>query len=72
MVNITFEMILKMFFLKLSNADMSFSDETLMWRTYTINKALSITEQVQIIYKKNLVIVALDVNSKTFVVHIAT
>ena len=66
-----FEVILRIFFLKLSNADVSFGEETLTLRTYTINKALSTPEQVQIINKKNFVIEALDADSEMFMVHIA-
>ena len=69
--NTKFEVILKMLFLKLSNTNMSFDKKTLMWRTYTINKALSTTKQVQIIDKKDFVIVALNINSETFVIYVA-
>ena len=69
--NIKFEVILKMPFLKLSNADVSFEKKTLTWRTYTTNKALPTIKQVQIINKKNFVIVVLDADSKTFVIHMA-
>ena len=41
-----FEVILGMPFLKLSNADVSFGEQTLTWKSYTINKALPTTEQV--------------------------
>ena len=44
--NTKFEVILGMFFLKLSNADMSFSEIILIWKTYTTNKALSTIERV--------------------------
>ena len=40
-----FEVILRMFFLKISNIDVSFGEETLTWRIYTTNKALPTTEQ---------------------------
>ena len=60
-----------MHFLKLSNINVLFSKKTLMWKTYTINKALFITKQVQIIDKKDFVIVALDVNNKIFIMYIA-
>ena len=70
MANTKFEVILGMLFLKLSNADMSFSKETLAWRTYITNEALPIIEQVQIINKKNFVIAALDANSEMFIVHV--
>ena len=66
-----FEVILGMFFLKISNADVSFGEETLTWKIYTTNKALPTTKQVQIVNLKEFVIVALDVNSKMFVVHMA-
>ena len=56
MVNIKFEIVLKMFFLKLSNANMSFDEKTLMQKTYTTNKALPTIEQVQIINKKDFII----------------
>ena len=69
--NIKFEVILGILFLKLSNADVLFGEKALMWRTYTINKALITTEQVQIIDKKDFVMAALDANSKMFVVHVA-
>ena len=66
-----FEFILGIFFLKLSNADISFSEETLMWRTYTTNKALPTIKQVKIIDKKDFVIVALNANSEMFIEHVA-
>ena len=71
MTNTKFEVILGMLFLKLSNANVSFDEKILTWRTYTINKVLSTTKQVQIIDKKNFVIAALHANNKTFVVHMA-
>ena len=65
------EMILGILFLKISNADVSFGEKTLTWKTYTTNKALPITEQIQIIDKKDFIIAALDADSETFVVHMA-
>ena len=44
--NTTFEVILGMSFLKLSNADVSFGEKTLTWKSYTTNKVLPTTEQV--------------------------
>ena len=58
-------------FLKLSNANVSFGKKTLTWKTYITHKALFITEQVQIIHKKDFVIAALNANSETFVMHMA-
>ena len=44
--NIKFEIILSIFFLKLSNVDMLFGKKTLMWETYSTNKILFIIKQV--------------------------
>ena len=38
---------------------------------YTINKALSITKQIQIINLEEFIIEALDINNKMFVVCVA-
>ena len=69
--NTKFEVILGMPFLKISNADVLFIEGTLTWRTYITNKALPTNEQVQIVDSKEFVIAALDVDSETFVVHVA-
>ena len=66
-----FEVILGMPFLKISNANVAFDEETLTWKSYTTNKALPTTERVQLVNPKEFVIAALNVNSKTFVVHLA-
>ena len=41
-----FEVILEKLFLKISNSDMAFGERTLIWKSYTINKTIPITEQV--------------------------
>ena len=41
-----FEMVLRMFSLKHSNADMSFDEKILIWKFYITNKALPTTKQV--------------------------
>ena len=66
-----FEVVLEMLFLKISNADIVFSERTLTWKSYTTNKALPITEQVQLVDPKKFVIAVLDADSETFVVHVA-
>ena len=66
-----FEVILGMPFLKLSNADVSFGEGTLTWKSYTTNEALPTTERVQLVDPKEFVIAALDADSETFVVHVA-
>lgn len=49
---------------------MLFDKKILMWRFYIINKAQPIIKQVQIINKKNIIIATLDINSKTFMMHV--
>ena len=66
-----FEVVLGMPFLKISNADIAFSEGTLMWKSYTTNKALPTTKQVQLVHPKEFVIAALDTDSETFVMHVA-
>ena len=65
-----FEVMLGMLFLKHSNANISFGERTLTWKSYTINKALPTIKQVQLVDPKEFVIAALDTNSETFVIHV--
>ena len=58
-------------FLKLNNADMLFGEGILTWKSYTTNKILPTIKQVQLIHPQEFVIAALDVNNKTFIVHVA-
>ena len=69
--NTKFEVVLEMFFLKISNADIVFDKKTLTWKSYTTNKALPTTKRVQIVNPKEFVIAALDADSETFIVHVA-
>ena len=69
--DIKFELVLGMLFLKISNANVAFGKGTLTWKSYTTNKALLITKQIQLVDPKEFVIATLDVDSKTFVVHMA-
>ena len=66
-----FGMVLEIPFLKISNADVSFSEKTLTWKSYTTIKALPTTKRVQLVNPKEFVIAVLDADSKTFVVHVA-
>ena len=60
-----------MFFLKISKTDVAFDKKTLMWKSYTIKNVLPIIKQVQLVDPKKFVKVALDTDSKTFVMHVA-
>ena len=70
MANTKFESILKRLFLKLNNTNILFNQKILIWRSYIINKSLLMTKNVAMIDKKIFVIAILDVDSKTFMVHI--
>ena len=60
-----------MSYLKLSNANVLFDEEILIWKTHTINEALLITKQAHIINKKNFIIATLNIDNKTFMMHMA-
>ena len=57
-------------FLKISNRDVLFSKKTLMWKTYITNKTLPTTKQVHIIDPEEFIIAVLNVNNKTFIIHV--
>ncbi len=62
-----------MSFLSLSNADVKFAElEKLTWSLYTAADALPTTSRVELIDKREFAKAALDVNSETFMVHVAT
>ena len=69
--NTKFKVVLGMLFLKISNADIAFGEETLTWKSYTTSEALLTTERVWLVDPKEFVIAALDANSKIFVMHVA-
>ena len=71
MADTKFEVVLRMLFLKISNANVAFGKEILMWKSYITNKALPTTEQVQLVDLKEFVITELDADSEIFVVHVA-
>ena len=50
---------------------MLFGKGIFIWKTYITNKALSIIEQVYIVDKKDFVIMVLNADSKTFIMHVA-
>ena len=66
-----FEVVLGMPFLKISNADVGFGEETLTWKLYTTNEALPTTKRVQLVDPREFVIAALDADSEIFVVQMA-
>lgn len=59
-----------MFFLVFSNANFQFDTEKLIWRSFTIVKALSISNQVELINKREFTKIRLNKNSKIFVMYV--
>ena len=70
LANIGLEMVLGMFFLTLSKADIRFMEWKLVWRTYTAAKALPTIRRVEIIDKRELAAAALNVDDETFIMHV--
>ena len=69
--NTSLEVVLRMLFLTLSDADIDFPDQKLRWRTYTTEKAFPTTRYVELVRKKEFAVAALDPKYKTFVIHVA-
>ena len=65
------DVVLRMPFLSLSNADVQFDKGNLTWRIYSTSEALPKTRQVQLIDKHKLAREALNKNSVIFVVYVA-
>ena len=72
LANISAEVVLGILFLTFSNADVQFVEKKLTWRSYTTAEALPTTKRVELINKKEFAKAALDENSETFVVHVAS
>ena len=70
--NVSPEVVLGMPFLTLSGADVDFSGRELCWKTYTAKEALPTTRRVELVGKKEFAAAALDPESETFVVHVAS
>ena len=70
--NISPKIVFGMPFLTLSSADVDFLSQELRWRTYTTKEAFPTTKRVKLVGKKKFAAAVLDLESKTFVVHIAS
>ena len=70
--NVGLEVVYGMSFLTLSNADVDFLDWELWWRTYITKEALLTIKCVKLVRKKEFAVAALDLEYKTFIVHIAS
>ena len=69
LADISAEVVLDMPFLTLSNANVQFVEKELIWRSYT---TISTIKWVELIDKKEFAKEALDENSETFVIYVAS
>ena len=69
--NTSIEVVLKIFFLILNNANIQLIKTELNWSSYTTTEALLTTKRVKLIDKKEFAKTALDKEFKLFVIHIA-
>ncbi len=65
------ELILGIIFLAFSNANFQFDAKKLTWKSYITTEALSTTNRIELINKREFAKIVLDKNSKTFVIHIS-
>lgn len=70
--NDSLKIVLKMLFLTFSNLDIDFIGWEHWLRTYIIQEALPTTRYVELIEKKGFATAVLDLEYKTFVVHIVS
>ena len=70
--NVSPEVVLGIPFLILSGADVDFSGRELRWKTYTAKEILLTTRCIELVGKKEFAAAALDPESETFVVHVAS
>ena len=72
MANVSLEVVFGMLFFTLSGANVDFLGRELRWRIYTTKKAFLTTRRVELVDKKEFAAAALDPESETFVVYIAS
>ena len=70
--NISPEIVFEMSFLTLSGADIDFLRSELRWKTYTTKEAFPTTRHVELVDKEEFSAAALNPESETFVVHVAS
>ncbi len=64
------DIVLRMPFLTISNANVDFQAQDLQWRSYTTGEILPTTRRVELIGKKVFAAAAFDPEHKAFVVHV--
>ncbi len=71
LANVKLNVVLKMPFLTISNADIDFQAQDLEWRSYITRNVFLTTRQVELIEKKKFTAATLDPEYKVFIVDIA-
>ena len=64
-------MIIKMLFFNIFDADIQFVKKEIIWRRYITSKVLPITQKVKLINKKKFMVAVLNINNVIFVILIA-
>ena len=70
--NICPEIVFRMLFLILNDADVNFLSRKLRCRTYTTKEALLTIKRIELVGKKEFAIAALDPENETFIVYVAS
>ena len=70
--NVSPDVVLRMRFFTLSDADIDFPKRKLQWKSYTIKKTLSTIKQVKLVRKKEFVVAVLDLGYESFIVYVAS
>lgn len=66
------KIVLKIFFLIFSNANVQFAEQQLTWRIYTPAEIILITKKIEIINQKEFAIAILDLKEEVFIVYITS
>ena len=72
LANVSPERVFWMSFVTSNGADVDFLGHKLRWMIYTTDEALPTTRRVKLVDKKEFAIAALDLESETFVVYVAS
>ena len=72
LANFHIDITLGIVFLFLSNFEINFVNQDLLWKMYTIAKTLMTMNNVELIRKKMFKAIAFDPKNKAFIVHIAS
>lgn len=72
LANVSSDIVLGISFFTLSNANVRFLEQQLLWQAYTIAETLSNTHWIEVIDWKEFTAAALDKDKEAFVVHVTS